>query len=91
MGSGLKNRKKKVDMGWYAPTDEEHTAFLWCIKNHILIAPWAVSSNWDNDRWYLEIEIKDKVFRSPDTYGKENLWETMYKFYKYYYDKQKKS
>jgi hypothetical protein len=85
MGSGSKAKKKDViDMGNYVATEKEQTAFKWCIKNNIKIAPFAKSSK----EWYLDIIINGKVNRSPLTYEKVEVWKQLYKFYLYYYNKK---
>ena len=50
MGSGS-GKKKQIDMGSYTRTTEENEAYIWCIKNKILISPLAKSST----EWYIEI------------------------------------
>jgi hypothetical protein len=85
MGSGFK-KKEVVDMGNYAASDKEQTAYLWCIKNGIKISPTAKN----NKEWYLTIDVNSKVARSPITYEKVEIWKQLYKFYLYYYNKHYK-
>jgi hypothetical protein len=59
---------------------------LWCIRNKIYISPFAK----DPGSWYIDITLNGKVNRSPHIYVKDMIWENIYKFYKYYYDKYKK-
>ena len=87
MGSGLKSKKKDaVDMGNYIPSDTEQTASRWAIKNGIKIAPSAKSAT----EWYLTIDVNGKVANSPVTYKKIEIWQQLYKFYLYYYNKHHK-
>jgi len=72
-------------MGSYSPTEEEFEARLWCIRNKIYISPFAKEPG----SWYIDITINNKVNRSPHIYVKDMIWENIYKFYKYYYDKHK--
>ena len=67
-------------------TSEETKAYHWCINNGIFISPFATG----DATWYIDIEIKNKTNRSPDSYGKDTIWIKMYEFYKYYYDKYNK-
>ena len=87
MGSGLKSKKKEViDMGNYVATDREQTAYMWCIRNGIKIAPLAKS----NTEWYLTIDVNGKAAKSPIAYEKIEVWKQLYKFYLYYYNKYHK-
>lgn len=82
MGSGNK-KKGQIDMGNYAPTTKEQSAYQWCIKNNIYISPRAKSAT----EWYLTIDINSKVNTSPTAYKKIDIWKQLYNFYVYYYDK----
>ena len=79
------NKNKEWHMGSYSSTDEEYEARLWCIRNKIYISPFAKQPG----GWYIDIEINGKQHRSPHVYTKDIIWENIYKFYKYYYDKHK--
>ena len=84
MGSGSKAKKDgKIDMGNYIAKANEQEAYIWCIRNNILIAPEAKSQS----EWYLVININGKKNRSPMTYEKVEIWKELYKFYLYYYEK----
>ena len=37
--------------------------------------------------WYIDIEINKKINRSPQAFNPRELWETIFKYYKYYYNK----
>ncbi len=73
-------------MGQYMPTSEEQKAYRWCINNKIFISPFATG----NASWYIDIEIGGKINRSPDSYGPTVVWEKLYEYYKYYYNKYEK-
>jgi len=78
--------KKKVgDMGKYSPTKENEEAYIWCIRNGIKISPMAHGAT----SWWIDIEINGKSARAPDTYGPTEVWEKLYEFYRYYYNKNK--
>jgi len=84
---GVKKKKQTVwYMGEYARTKHDDQAYWWCIKNNIYVAPLAEREG----SWWVEIIIGDKVSRSPQTYGRVAIWEKIYEFYRYYYDKRNK-
>jgi len=81
------SKKKGQGMGLYVPTKEEETAYKWCIRNNIKISPWAR----DLQSWYISVIIgngKNNV--SPEYYERIDIWEKMYEYYKYYYNKYEK-
>ena len=84
MGSGLKN-KNKIDMGSYIQSEEEQKAYIWCIRNNIYIAPFAKSTS----EWFIDITNNNKLNRDPTPYKKNIIWQQIFKYYKYYYDKYK--
>jgi len=79
-------KAKSTMMGTYMPTSEETKAYQWCINNGIFISPSATGKA----SWYIEISIGGKTNKSPETYGKTDIWIKLYEFYKYYYDKYEK-
>lgn len=85
MGSGS-NKRNQIDMGSYTRTNEENEAYIWCIKNKILISPLAKSST----EWYIEIILNGKASKSPLTYKKVEIWKQLFSFYLYYYKKYHK-
>jgi hypothetical protein len=84
--SHRKKKKTEWDMGEYMPTNEQISARLWCIKNGIKISPFARQPG----SWYIDITVNGKTNRSPHIYIKDLIWEKIYEYYKYYYDKYKK-
>jgi hypothetical protein len=83
MGSGNKKKKGEIDMGKYTGSIREQAAYSWCINNGIYISPWAKSTS----EWYICISINGKTNMSPDAYGPIVIWQQLYKFYVYYYNK----
>ena len=77
--------KDKQPMGSYLPTDLEMKASYWCIANGICVAP--LSAGYGISKWYVEIRINKKSNKSPDTYGKVEIWKKTYEFRLYYYNK----
>jgi len=76
-------KKGKVNMGSYMPDELEFKAYHWCINNNIYISPFAHNTF----QWYVDIVIKGKLNRSPKTFEKIEIWEMIFKYYKYYYEK----
>jgi hypothetical protein len=76
---------KKKSTG-YQHSPDEFKAYQWCINNGIYISPFC-KENFTS--WYIDIEINKKINRSPQVFNPRELWETIFKYYKYYYDKHK--
>jgi len=70
-------------MGQYQPTSQDFKHMQWCIAKNIKISPTAFSTY----EWYIDIVINDKKNRSPQVYTKKDLWEQIFNYYKYYYEK----
>ena len=88
MGSGLKkNRRWWTPMPAYERSPEEETAYQWCIKNGIKIAPHAASSDKNNDQWWVDVEAKNLKKRSPYKYNKDQIWSKIFELYVFYYNK----
>lgn len=90
MGSGLKSKKKNTigvvqfpdDI--YYPGSDEYEYYRWCINNGIVV--WPVPTL--KEAWYIRITINGKTNHSPQAYG-DDIWDKVYEYYKYYYDKYK--
>ena len=82
---GNKN-KNVIHYGSYERNQEEFEAYRWCINNGIIIFPECKLTA----PWSIEIKIKNKVYKSPDQYHAIEVWEKMYEYYKYYYNKYAK-
>ncbi len=74
-------------MGYYMANTEERKAMQWCINNGIKISPFAHNTY----EWHIDIDINNKQTRSPYLYKKTQIWEEIFKFYKYYYNKYGKN
>lgn len=77
--------KKESIMGRYYASNDEINAAMWCVKNNIKVSP--LKKSYTEDVWYIEITINGKTHKSPGAYGKLVVWEKMYEFYLYYYNK----
>jgi hypothetical protein len=86
MGSGSKKKKGQIDMGQTGHSSLDWNAYRWCVKNNIAISPKAYSTT----QWYIDIKNKDRTHTSPETYGKTEIWEKIFEYCKYYYDKHRK-
>ena len=76
-------KSKGINMGEYLATDDEWNAYRWCVRNAIHIAPKALTEA----RWTITITNKGVTNQDPESYTKVVIWETIFKYYKHYYDK----
>ena len=65
----------------YTPQDMKHVG--WCMKKGIKIALQPKNG----DEWEIEITINKSVNVDPKSYSGFEALKQMYKYYKYYYDK----
>ncbi len=70
-------------MGLYSPSELELKAYIWCIRNKIYIAPKAINET----RWSIVITNNGRTYEDPSQYIKDLIWEKIYEYYKYYYEK----
>ena len=75
--------KGVIQYGNYKRTEKEFEAYRWCINNGIIIWPETKLAN----EWRIEIRINGKTSKSPESYPPIKVWEKMYEFYLYYYNK----
>ena len=83
-----KLKKKSNPMGDYIPSDEEVEAYVWGIRNNLRIAPRACSAV-NNNEWYVELNLNGKWTHSGEKFGPVEVWQMVYKYYNYYYEKNK--
>jgi len=76
-------KSQGINMGEYLATHEEWDAYRWCIRNAIHITPKALT----DARWTITITNKGITNQDPESYTKVVIWETVFKYYKHYYDK----
>ena len=86
MGSGFKIKKGQVNMGTTTMDPKLWEAYRWCVRNNIAISPKAKSTT----AWYVDIKNKGKTHTSPETYGKTEIWEKIFEYCKFYYDKHRR-
>ena len=70
-------------MGTYVASELDLKAYRWCIKNKIHIAPKAINET----RWSVVITNNGRTHEDPSHYIKDLIWEKIYEYYKYYYEK----
>ena len=90
MSAAYRGKTSKFTMGSYQRTSEEDKASVWCLRNNICITP--RQSQWKVPMWYIDIEKgmypnRRLIGTSPESYGKNTIWEKVAEYQKYYYDK----
>ena len=88
MGSGSKKQKKLL-MGTYTNTETQGEAWRWCVKNNIKIVP-KPAQRGNPEEWNVLIDINNKQNLSPESYGPGEIWQKLYEYCEYYYDKYRK-
>jgi len=88
MGSGLKKKKSRFfnPMPDYLRDELENNAYIWCIKNDIKIAPFAVLNS-EPRKWWIDVDAKGKKTRSPYQYDENQIWPKLFELYVFYYKK----
>ena len=83
---------KKFGMGTYTRTPEEDKAALWCIANDICIVPRAIK--YGERIWVIDIEKgkypNRKLLGTSSPYGPTTIWENVFEYKLYYYNKYAK-
>ena len=64
--------------------------FTWEPKSGSYIPLATKSGNAPTEFW-IDINIKGRINRSPEPFHSTDVWKQIYKYYKYYYDKHRKS
>ena len=87
----MPKKVKKTNWGNFYRSKEEFEAMCWCIKNRITIAPLAAKAGNAPQDFWIEISIQGRINRTPETFTAKEVYPQIYKYYKYYYDKHRKS
>ena len=82
---------KKTDWGDFYRSEEDYAAMCWCLKNGITIGPLATKPGNAPTEFWIDINIKGRINRSPEPFHSTDVWKQIYKYYRYYYDKHRKS
>ena len=88
MGSGLTKKRRGFfkPMLHYNRSDLENNAYLWCVRNNIAIAPFAVLNS-EPRKWWIDVKAKGKVKRSPYQYDETQIWPKIFELYVFYFQK----
>ena len=78
--------KKPPEKVW---TNEEMKIIGWCLNKNIKV---AITPNWEEDanKWLIEININNKIYKDPNSYSSQTVYNKVNEYYKYYYDKYNK-
>jgi hypothetical protein len=92
VGVGLnKGRKKKPSpMDFYNPNKEDLLAHHYCVRNNIRISMVPQQQGMAPETFKVSISIGDnykKINLSPNTYSAKEIYNAIFEFEKYYYNK----
>ena len=78
--------KKPPEKTW---TNEEMKIIGWCLNKNIKV---AITPDWKEDanKWLIEININNKIYKDPNSYSSQTVYNKVNEYYKYYYDKYNK-
>ena len=88
----MPKQKKDHWMPHYSASPEEKEHDKYCIRNDIRIAPAGIYGKFDE--WGITVSIGPNYRsekRDPNTYGPDEIWQKIYEYKKYYYDKHSKT
>ena len=70
-------------------TTKEMKIIGWCLTKNINV---GIGPDWKDDlnRWQIEININGKTHTDPNKYNDDVVYNKVYEYYKYYYDKHNK-
>ena len=84
--------KNNYGMGEYSRSIEENEAALWCMHNDICITPRAIK--YGERIWVVDIEKgkypNRKLLGTSSPYGPTTIWEKVFEYKLYYYNKYAK-
>jgi hypothetical protein len=83
----MAKKKSGNIMGKYSATNKEMDAAEWCVRNGIRISPLCLK--YPCTEWIISINLGNKEHRSKEPLKAGVIWERMYEYYVYYYDKYK--
>lgn len=92
MGIGLtKGRKKKpAPSDFYNPTKENLDAHHYCVRNNIRVSMVPQEPGMAPETFKVSISLGEnykKINLSPATYSAKEIYNAIFEFEKYYYDK----
>ena len=73
--------KKAPNRTW---DKQEMKIIGWCLTRNIKI---GISPDWKDihNKWEIEIKIKNKLHKDPNTYTNEQVYNKVLEYYKHYY------
>ena len=73
--------KKAPERTW---DKQEMKIIGWCLTRNIKI---GISPDWKDihNKWEIEIKIKNKLHKDPNTYTNEQVYNKVLEYYKHYY------
>ena len=80
-------KKKRTKWGTFYRSEYEFEAMRWCVNNNIKIGPLATTPGEGPTTFWIEIFVDNKKSRDPSKYDAEIVWQQIYKYYIYYYEK----
>lgn len=95
MGIAARRKKKNyIGLGTsFMATEEQIKWDKYCIENNIRISPWPVSNGFYPEEWRVAVSLGSNyktIYKTPNTYLVNEIWQEVYKTKKYYYDKHTK-
>jgi hypothetical protein len=85
----MPKKARKTNWGNFYRSEEEFEAMRWCIKNNITISPLAATAGNAPQNFYIEINVKGNINKSPNTFHAKEVYQQIYKYYSYYYEKHR--
>ena len=91
--SWRKNKRKDyvgLNTGFIA-SKEQLKWFKYCDSKGIIIAPIPASKDFYPESWHVGVSFKNdihKIYKTPNTYEKENIWQETFNTMKFYYNKK---
>ena len=82
----FKKLGKGKSPGYHNYTNQDMKNIDYCLRRGISIAVQPKNG----DEWEIEITIKKSISLDPKSYTASEALKQMYKYYKYYYDKNNK-
>ncbi len=92
--AAIKKRKNYKGLGKdFIATDEQLKWDKFCIKNNIIISPSPVTTGFYPEEWRVAVSLGSDyktIYKTPNAYLADEIWQEVYKTKKYYYDKHTK-
>ncbi len=87
----VKRKKNYKGLGAdFIATNEQLKWDNFCIKNNIRISPSPITHGFYPEEWRVAVSLGSDyktIYKTPNTYLADEIWQEVYKTKKYYYDK----